>query len=36
VQALTFLDAAPIPAGGIGLGVEDATAEFDDVKVTWP
>jgi pectate lyase len=36
VQALTFLDASPIPAGGIGLGVEDATAEFDDVKVTWP
>jgi hypothetical protein len=36
VQALTFLDATPIPAGGIGLGVEDATVEFDDVKVTWP
>ena len=36
VQALTFLDATPIPAGGIGLGVEDATAEFDDVKVSWP
>jgi hypothetical protein len=36
VQALTFLDPAPIPAGGIGLGVEAATAEFDDVKVSWP
>jgi hypothetical protein len=33
---LTFQDPTPIPNGGIGIGVLDATVEIDDVHVTSP
>jgi hypothetical protein len=36
VMALSTVDAAPVPHGGVGLGVTGATAEFDDLSVTLP
>jgi hypothetical protein len=33
---LTFQDPTPIPNGGIGIGVQYATVEIDDVKVSAP